>query len=672
MGSDMLPEELVSSNSPTFHTPPVATTRSWIAEKESYGIGDPENEYFSDPLGIKKNSDESHSRMPTDLPISSDHNANTASPTKPRPSRKIVRSASSTLVTPDDASSDSVELDGTTTPTPLPPFLIKAVDQFIQSLKEPKFAAPLEPGEVSALYQDFYTYFSTKADHFLQTGGYLSTKKREIQMETYEEIAEKKRERSLRPARLLEYMEAAEARACSSVLERIYRPVVGDDVDRSKDIQRRVKALKSLPVKLKNLDFDISGSILENQSEEECEKSVSEAFALAGEEFALMQAEDSVTPRKKLEHLINGHKLVVDSLSELFPSASQKSTKASADMILPALIYTFIIFDTPDLWLSLAFITRYRNSSLLAGEPSYVLTNFQAAIGYLESVTLESMGYPDDAESLEDVDLSVLKTGVPEDRQPILDMSLHYESSTSHPATTSSLGFGKYGKGLSHRVSAPSLNSSAQQHSASKRSSMILAPTGIVTSADQAFKSIGTSFGNSYRFLLSKTSNSEKTVSSLAGSEPLLSDSHGSTSLRHSMSSASVGSAGTCSAIPPTPPVVTTSIFDAPPRELTRNETPSTAITPEPNHTPPETSNHILGRFASMSMMRTLGSSYSSPLASRPESPPGSSSPVPLKKPLDKIYHKDWESLQISEVKALHEDYKRLVDYLKSIHAFEK
>lgn len=671
MGSDMLPEELVSSNSPTFHTPPVATTRSWIAEKESYGIGDPEHEYFSDPLGIKKNLDDTHARMPTELPISGEQNTHTASPAKLRSSRKIVRSASSSLITPDDASSDSVELDGTPTPTPLPPFLIKAVDQFIQSLKEPKFAAPLEPSEVSALYQDFYTYFSTKADHFLQTGGYLSTKKREIQMETYEEIAEKKRERSLRPARLLEYMEAAEARACSSVFERIYRPGVGDDVDRSKDIQQRVTALKSLPIRLKNLDFDITGSILENLSEEESEKGISEAFAPAGEEFALMEAEGSVTPRKKLEHLINGHKLVVGALSELFPSASQNSSKASADMILPALIYTFITFDTPDLWLNLAFITRYRNSALLAGEPSYVLTNFQAAIGYLESVTLESMGITDDSESQEGVDLSALKTSVPGNRQAILDMSLHYEPPTSLPATTSSLGFGKYGKSLSHRVSAPNLNSSAQ-HSASKRSSMILAPTGIVTSADQAFKNLGTTFGNSYRFLLSKTSNSEKSVSALAGSEPLLSDSHGSTTLRHSVSSTSVGSAGTCSAIPPTPPVVTNSTFDAPPSELTRNESPATTPASASSNPPPDTSNHILGRFASMSMIKSLGGSYSSPLASRPESPPASTSPMPLKKPLDKIYHKDWEKLQISEVKVLHEDYKRLVDYLKSINAFEK
>lgn len=680
-------EDTSSSKNSTFHTPPVSAARSWLAEKESYGIEE-DQEPFTDPLGIKGSpiqlADSKISQSIPDLPTLSTeippttptHQLSTSSATSPdsQISKKLTRRASSSVL-PDNASAESVDSDGSgSTPYYLPPTLVKAVDQFVQSLKEPKFAAPLEPSAVASLYQEFYSYFANKADLYLQTGGHLPPKKREIQMETYEEIAEKRRERSLRPVKLREYMEAAEARACISVFERIYRPNVGDDEDRAKDIQSRVEAMKQLPRKLKFLDFDVTGSVLERLSDQDRETSLFAKLTPAGELFALMDEDDSVTPQKKLEHFISGHNLVVQTLSELFPNSQGKGSKASADMILPALIYTLMTYETPNLWLNLAYISRFRNASLLAGEPSYILTNFQAAIGFLESATLESLGISDNSEDLAGIDVTVLKKGVPDNRQPILEMPLLLAPPAIQAATQSLMGFGKSHKGLSHRVSLPSLNSG--QNLGSRRSSM-LAPTGIVTSADQAFKNIGMTFGNSYRFFLSKTNNPEKLSAAISeGDESFLSPSSASSKLKKSLSTTSVDSTGTCSAIPATPPVASKPTFDNPKSDSSHNEPPSTITTTTPvtSTAQPESNHHLLGRFANISMIKSFAGSSSAAPLSRSTSPPSSitSTQLPLKKPLDKICQKEWENLQMSEVKALHEDYKRLVEYLQSIRAFEK
>lgn len=643
MSSDEPLDKSVNKAS-TFHTPPVDSSRSWLAEKESYGIEE-DQQHFTDLLGIKVDTKAYAHDDPSASTEAPPLSPNSASKTHPVRRKPVHRASSTTAATSDDVSSVESSDSSGSTPNSLPPPLATAVEQFVQSLKEPKFAAPLDPSAVSALYQEFYSYFAAKADHYLQTGGHLPPKKREIQMETYEEIAEKRKERSLRPVRLREYEETAEARACATVFERIYRPGVGDDVDRARDIQERVAVMRQV-VKLKHLDFDTTGSILEGQSEDEREKTMYAKMAPAGEAFALMNAEGINTPLAKLDHLMSGHKLVVQALNELFPNPK---SKASADMIIPALIYALLTYETCNLWLDLAFISRFRNAALLAGEPSYILTNFQAAVGFLESATLESLGLTD-TEAPEGVDLSILTAGVPENRQSILEMSL--QPIAPAPQTH------KFFKGLSHRVSLPSL-AGKDSGASNRRASMMLAPNGIVTSADQAFKNLGQSFGNSYRFFLNKANNDKSP--STEGGQPLLSDSYAAIKLRRSLSTET----GNHSAIPATPPTATKPTFDGPAAPPI-SEVPPATVGPEPEH-----ANHILGRFASMSMIKSFASPSPSAAvtpASRPSSPP----PTLLKKPLDKLAAKDWESLTMAEAKAVHEDYKRLVAYLKDIHAFEK
>ena len=628
----LTPEPDTLEQKPVFHTPTVGTTRSWLAEKASYGIEDPESEHFTDPLGIKSEQT-TKSNAAASATIDSGHDSmantsnasSTANPTLVRAkSRTVARkpvsvrkpSSSGDLMGGEPTQLTSASLAG----YQLPPVLGHMVEQFIQPLKEPKFAAPLEPTAVAELYQQFYTFFASKADHYLQTGGNLPPKKREIQMETYEEIAEKKRERALRPVRLREYIETAEARACANVYERIFQPGVGDDVERSEGIQARVKAIRELPVTFRHFDFDIKGSVLlEGLTDQEVEDIIYDKLKPAGEEFKHINDARCNTPLKKLEHFVQGHKLVVQALTEIFP----QSSSTSADMILPALIYTLVVFEVDALWLNLAFICRFRNASFVDGEPSYVLTNIQAATGFLESANYESLGITDKpAEGA-----TVLNSDpFPNGRVPILDLNLQLP-----PPTTSK--YDKQAGGSSTRRAAASL----------------LHSNDFVISADQAFKNIGASFGNSYKFFWNKNDKSSSAASTVGsagvadGGLPLLSDSKRET--------------GSCSAIPVTPTGGSDEHYQKSPGSAT-SAAESLA------------SQHLLNRFTNK--IKPAFANTSSSSAGNQGFPTADSSETKIPRPLTRLIKKDWQDLKLGEIRELHEDYKRLVGYLESLNAFDK
>jgi hypothetical protein len=635
----LTPEPDTLEQKPVFHTPTVGTTRSWLAEKASYGIEDPESEHFTDPLRIKsEQSNKTNAAASTtivgnnDSMIGTSNNSSTPSTVgtlsstlaraksktvarKPVPIRKP--SSGSDLMGGEPTQLTSASLAG----YQLPPVLGHTVEQFIQSLKEPKFAAPLEPAAVAELYQQFYAFFASKADHYLQTGGNLPPKKREIQMETYEEIAEKKRERALRPVRLREYIETAEARACANVYERIFQPGVGDDVERSEDIQARVKAIRGLSVTFRHLDFDIKDSVLLNGlTDQEAEDIIYDKLKPAGEEFKHINDARCNTPLKKLEHFVQGHRFVVQALTEIFP----QSSNTSADMILPALIYTLVVFEVDALWLNLAFICRFRNASFVDGEPSYVLTNIQAATGFLESANYESLGItgkPAEGDTVLTAD------PFPNGRVPILDLNLQLP-----PPTVSK--YDKQSGGSSTRRAAASL----------------LHPNDFVNSADQAFKNIGASFGNSYKFFWNKNDKSSAAPTTAAsagvadGGLPLLSDS------KREM--------GSCSAIPATPPAAGS--------EDTYQRSPGSAGSTGESTTP----QHLLNRFTNK--IKPAFTTTSSSSAGNQVFLTADASDTKIPRPLTRLLKKDWQDLKLGEIRELHEDYKRLVGHLDSLNAFDK
>lgn len=608
----------------------------------------------------------------------------------------------------------------------LPPVLSHSIDRFVARLKAPRFRSPLMPSAVSLLYQSFYDEFSTKADEYLTqstlsfgsvtaaagpatdnttsnttTGSGVSTsgsannnntpgagnslidtpmptslpalhfRKREIKMETYEEIAEKRRERAMRPIRIKEYTETAEARSTTLIYERLFRPAVGTDISRNEIINLRIKALREIPLTPKLLDFDlevVDDILPDNDQDENLEVNneatnkltISQFINLlkpVGDKFAEMDVEQ--TPLGKLNVFLEGHRMIVeDVINSLYlspetikptePSQTStekpisntplKSTKsatestplrrhssissntlyrskssstthpqhqqepkksisksAAADHILPLLIYTFVHFDIPDLWLQLGYIMRYRNANATSsGEVAYPLTNWQAALGFIETSTFSSLGiedkYPEivmkkkpsnndvgeakkDKENQEqtkeekqeqepsneeeekkqvvdkeNVEIISDKDSLLEQLLEVSPYTTEYDVFTDPPSSIPLSSQGSIRAHLRHhRLSQIIAHTSGANHNTAnnngnnsnngsassdphnniglfntinstsldgRRSSAALSPNELVLSADQSIKSLGTTFGNSYRFLMSKINSRDNEYSS--------------------------------------------------------------------------------------------------------------------------------------------------------------
>ncbi|KAA8898861.1 hypothetical protein TRICI_006444 [Trichomonascus ciferrii] len=422
----------------------------------------------------------------------------------------------------------------------LPEKLSGLVDRFIESLKVPRYSTPLSGDDISNLYQEFYGDFQVAADKYLKE----KTRMRSVSaaavpstqaMETYQEIAQKKRERNKRPAILNQYVELAEKRAIESVYEKLFTLSfsVESDMKTNDQIHDRINVLRQIPITLAHLDLDTK----------EVDVAESELFRLlgrAGKELNNMDAAKNA--KEKLECLLRAHKIIVMTLSEHL-----KAKSSSADLILPALIYTFIYYDTPNLWLNFQFITRFRNNRFLHGEQLYCLTNFEASLRFLQSVTLHSIGITEPPQGLDtsplDQVLELPPIGVHNQQQP------------------------------------PAQPQQPPSNSKSSKKFGLLHPTDI---ADQSFKTLG----STYRFLVGKFTNDKQESSQ--------------------------------SRYPNT-------IDDA--RKMVGLDTPPASSAASVN--------------------------------------------TKLAPPIDRFLTCQTDDLKMADIKQLHDDYKRLVEHLKSINAFQ-
>ncbi|KAI9494754.1 hypothetical protein BDB00DRAFT_816923 [Zychaea mexicana] len=75
------------------------------------------------------------------------------------------------------------------------------------------------------------------------------------------------------------------------------------------------------------------------------------------------------------------------------PASDHQSLRsASADVLLPLLIFTIVKSNPPNFLSNLRFIQRFRRPSRVAGQESYCLTNIMAAISFLETTNLVGLG----------------------------------------------------------------------------------------------------------------------------------------------------------------------------------------------------------------------------------------------------------------------------------------
>lgn len=330
----------------------------------------------------------------------------------------------------------------------------------------------------------------------------------EQQMLTAEELAKRKRERKALDQKRALLEEAVERRLCEGMYDRIYRHRTTQDEAVDDKLRSKTAAFTMLGIGPANLGIDLSErGGKEPESAAKKQEEIRESLEQARRDLVLMH--EKRYPLGKLNHLKNAHKSIVETLSQFHPSAS-------ADEIMPMLIYTLITLPADKLNVAsdCNFIQRFRWEEKLNGETAYCLTNLEAAINFLETVDLASLHAEESLAGpigrLESV------PGTPG------------ADATFPPAYSTSASLQEAPSGTTTVADAPKRPPSpatAARTMAQRRrlSDLIQTPAQAIgnardsffDTADQGFKNISNSLGDSYNFLMGKLRDTSVTGNEL-------------------------------------------------------------------------------------------------------------------------------------------------------------
>jgi len=332
-------------------------------------------------------------------------------------------------------------------------------------------------------------------------------------MLTSDEINDRKRARKALEHKRILLEEAVERRVCEGIYDRIWRHRSTQDEAQDEKLRSKTAALSVVGIGLADLGIDLGQDASEAPgATKNKEEEIREWLEDAREELIAMN--DERYPLGKLQHLKAAHKSIVDTLSHFHPSSS-------ADEIMPMLIYTLITSrpEGIDVISNLYFIQRFRNEVKIDGEAAYCLTNLEAALSFLETVDLASLradevhSGPPKAGSTNGSRPSTPKSEKPDPMAlgipppPTISTTTTIISATASPT-------------ISKGDPSTGLRPALQPHN--RRLSDLFQPPAAVAAAgdaitesvDQGFKSIGNSFGDSYKFLLGKLKERQEASSS--------------------------------------------------------------------------------------------------------------------------------------------------------------
>ncbi|PWN49417.1 hypothetical protein IE53DRAFT_397744, partial [Violaceomyces palustris] len=261
-----------------------------------------------------------------------------------------------------------------------------------------------------------------------------------------------------RSAEMDERLERIESVVCREVFDRIFCPSTSRDALHDTALSSRIAALNILGLSLGHLGLEVPDK---DEDGGEVGQGLAKIVESCGEQLLrLDQDADSRSPKAKLDILVKCHKIVVDGLG-LLPKIKLKdeavkeeqgergdggeeeedargdgkggdkasgddgevqegqegsregvgkepaasANTSSADLILPILIFSIVTANPPKLASNLFFIQRFRADSLVRGEASYCLVNFQAAVAFLENVDPHALGLgtPGQVQSVEEI-----------------------------------------------------------------------------------------------------------------------------------------------------------------------------------------------------------------------------------------------------------------------------
>ncbi|KAI9850790.1 MAG: hypothetical protein M1838_005045 [Thelocarpon superellum] len=420
----------------------------------------------------------------------------------------------------------------------LPIELISLSDRFIDSLSAKVHPSPPSVDKLSELFQDFYVL---AASHIATHISALSSRQHrdsspsprvlsrsssattvggrtvsggsrskapsgsEQQLLTTTEIDDRRKARRLLEKKRLLLEEAVERRVCEAVYERIWRHRSTHDEEMDEKLRSRTAALGVVGIGLDELGIQLLAHHADGTPVQETD--VRHWLSEAREQ--LMRMNDERCPLGKLLHLKAAHKGIVDTLSRVHPTSS------SADEILPTMIYTLITTPSEGINVisNLYFIQRFRAESKMDGEAAYCLTNLEAAITFLENVDLPSLRA---SEKLSGPPKSVSNPSTPEPADDDLLAAKGAKSAPRHPpgAPIAMIGV-QAGPETLTKPPAPSVTlsrpSTATSHQ--RRLSELLQPhthaigaasDAVINTADQGFKTIGSTLENSYNLLFGR------------------------------------------------------------------------------------------------------------------------------------------------------------------------
>ncbi|EGX96829.1 VPS9 domain protein [Cordyceps militaris CM01] len=424
----------------------------------------------------------------------------------------------------------SVDLDE------LPIELVTLTDSFIESLSAKVHSTPPSITKLSQLFQDFYALSSSHVQTHIsalatrqqrrgpspspssssslssaasrlraRTASFKATKDssksredaEQQQMITTEELANRKKARRALEAQKGRLEEAVERRVCEAIYGRIYRHRSTQDEAQDDKLRSKTAALALVNIGLTDLGIDLG----QNDDKRDGgttfrDEEIRQYLESARKELIAMT--DSHYPLGKINHLKAVHKSIVDTLSHFQPSAS-------ADEIMPMLIYTLITLAPEHLHAisDLHFMQSFRWEPKLTGEAAYCLTNFEAAISFLETVDLSTLrddehpsGPPKGSAASP---AAAAEATRPETFPPAYNQAGAASTEASQETATAARPSGgglTAAAVLRNRRLSDLVNTPAQAFGA--------ASGAVFSTADQGLKTISSSLGESYSFLVGK------------------------------------------------------------------------------------------------------------------------------------------------------------------------
>ncbi len=209
-----------------------------------------------------------------------------------------------------------------------------------------------------------------------------------------------------------ERLDVIETYLCNQLYDRLFTNPDGDEAMQDEALESRIAALNLL-----DLDLNHLGVLLQDPNDIE---SMNEIVKLAGTQ--LQQLNTIMGAKEKLEALIKTHEIIVDAIEEFAKRNQDKQTldseaevvqemkhamstveeesklseisSASADVLLPILIFTIVKSNPTNFLSNLKFIQRYRRPEELSGQASYCLTNMvNIYIFFSDSLSIQCFVY---------------------------------------------------------------------------------------------------------------------------------------------------------------------------------------------------------------------------------------------------------------------------------------